>query len=137
MGVKIDMLYEGDLRCKLTHGPSGDKILTDAPTDNMGKGEAFSPTDLVAAALGSCILTVMGIAAQKNQVNMTGTTADVAKEMMTAPVRRIGKISVILQMAKGIPKEKRSLLETAGLNCPVHKSLDHGVEIDIRFNYLD
>src|SRR5271168_1847243 len=97
--VKMNIIYEGQLRCTLTHEPSGAVISTDAPKDNMGRGEAFSPTDLVAAALGSCMLTVMGIAAAKHNIDLKGTTVQVSKEMITAPVRRIGSITVILQMA--------------------------------------
>ena len=135
--VKISMVYEGDLRCRLRHEPSGDVITTDAPVDNMGKGEAFSPTDLAAASLGSCMLTVMGIAAQKNQIDMAGTKAEVIKEMVTQPVRRIGKITVTFQMAKGIDQAKRALLENAAKTCPVHKSLSHDIEIPVQFNYPD
>ena len=133
--VKIDIVYEGDLRCRLKHGPSGDQIKTDAPIDNMGKGEAFSPTDLVAAALGSCMLTVMGIAARKHNINLNGSVAEVQKEMVTAPVRRIEKLSVVLNMAPGISLDKRAMLERAALNCPVHKSLNPDVEIPIVFNW--
>ncbi len=133
--VKMSMVYEGDLRCRLTHGPSGDEILTDAPVDNHGKGEAFSPTDLMAAALGSCMLTVMGIAARKNNVSMDGTTADVEKEMVTAPVRRVGKITVMIRMAAGIDPVKRSILENAAHTCPVHKSMHPGVQIAVNFIY--
>ena len=133
--VKIDIVYEGALRCRLTHGPSGEKIKTDAPVDNMGKGEAFSPTDLVAAALGSCMLTVMGIVAERHKINLNGSTVEVQKEMVTAPVRRIGKISVVLNMASGIPEEKRSMLEHAAHSCPVHKSLNPEVEIPVVFKW--
>jgi putative redox protein len=135
--VKMHMVYEGDLRCRLTHGPSGSVILTDAPVDNMGKGEAFSPTDLLAASLGSCMLTVMGIFAQKNKINMTGTTVDVEKEMVTSPVRRIGKVTIVFKMAKGIDRNQRAALEQAGLNCPVHKSLGTDVQTPTRFDYSD
>jgi putative redox protein len=135
--VKMDMIYEGNLRCRLTHGPSGNQILTDAPVDNMGKGEAFSPTDLLAAALGSCMLTVMGIAAQKNNVDLKGTAVHVEKEMITTPVRRIGKVTVVFKMAKGIDKSKRALLEQAALSCPVHKSLSPEVQTPTKFEYPD
>ena len=135
--VKMSMIYEGNLRCRLTHGPSGSEIVTDAPVDNMGKGEAFSPTDLLAAALGSCMLTVMGIAAQKNHVDLKGTTVHVEKEMVTAPVRRIGKVAVVFKMAKGVDPAKRPLLEQAALSCPVHKSLSQDVETPTRFEYPD
>ena len=135
--VKMKMRYEGGLRCRLTHEPSKSEILTDAPVDNMGKGEAFSPTDLVAAALGSCILTTIGIVAQRHNINLTGTTADVTKEMVTTPVRRIGTITVTIKMAAGIDKEKREMLERAGHSCPVHKSLHPDVQMPVKFEYPD
>ena len=133
--VKMSIVYEGQLRCTLTHEPSGSVIRTDAPKDNMGKGEAFSPTDLVAAALGSCMLTVMGIAAARHNIDLKGTTVDVSKEMVTAPVRRIGSISVIFHMAPGIPQDKRAMLEAAAHSCPVHKSLHPDVQTPIQFNW--
>ena len=133
--VKTNIVYEGQLRCALTHEPSGTIIRTDAPKDNMGKGEAFSPTDLVAAALGSCMLTIMGIAAAKHGIDLKGTTVEVSKEMITAPVRRIGSISVTLRMAEGIPQDKRSMLEAAANACPVHKSLHPDIQTPIQFIY--
>jgi putative redox protein len=135
--VKINVVYEGDLRCRLTHEQSGSVILTDAPKDNMGKGEAFSPTDLVASALASCMLTVMGIAANRHQIDLKGTKIDVVKEMVTSPVRRIGTITVDIYMAKGIPEDKRSMLENAAHTCPVHKSLHPDVLTPITFHYAD
>jgi len=134
--VKMNIIYEGNLRCSLTHEPSGSVIRTDAPKDNMGRGEAFSPTDLVAAALGSCMLTIMGIVAVKYNIDLKGSTVDVSKEMVTAPVRRIGKISVIFHMVQGIPQEKRAMLEAAAHSCPVHKSLHPDVQMSIQFIYL-
>jgi len=133
--VKMSIIYEGQLHCALTHEPSGSMIQTDAPKDNMGRGEAFSPTDLVAAALGSCMLTVMGIAAARHQIDLKGTRVAVSKEMITAPVRRIGSISVTLHMPSGIPQEKRSMLEAAAHSCPVHKSLHPDVQTPIEFIY--
>jgi putative redox protein len=133
--VKMSIVYEGRLHCVLTHEPSGSVINTDAPKDNMGKGEAFSPTDLVAAALGSCMLTVMGIAAARHNIDLKGTSVDVSKEMVTSPVRRIGSISVIFQMAAGIPQDKRTMLEAAAHSCPVHKSLHPDVQTPIQFIY--
>jgi putative redox protein len=135
--VKINAVYEGDLRCRLTHEQSGSVILTDAPKDNMGKGEAFSPTDLVAAAMASCMVTIMGIAANKHNIDLKGTKVDVIKEMLTSPVRRIGTISVDIYMVRGIPADKRSLLETAAHACPVHKSLHPDVQTLIVFHYSD
>ena len=133
--VKTSIIYKGQLRCTLTHGPSGSVIQTDAPKDNMGKGEAFSPTDLVAAALGSCMLTVMGIAAAKHNIDLKGSAVEVSKEMITTPVRCIGKINVILNMAPGIPQDKRSMLEAAAHSCPVHKSLHPDLQTPIQFNW--
>ncbi len=135
--VKMSMVYEGDLRCQLTHGPSGNKITTDAPVDNHGKGQAFSPTDLVGAALGSCMLTVMGIVAQRHNINMNGSTIDVEKEMVAQPVRRIGKITVTIKMSSGIAVDKRAMLEAAAHSCPVHKSLHPDVITPIQFIYPD
>lgn len=135
--VKMNVVYEGDLRCRLTHEQSGSVIQTDAPKDNMGKGEAFSPTDLVAAALSSCMVTVMGIAANRHSIDLKGLKVDVAKEMVTAPVRRIGTIHIDIHMPQGIPVDKRSLLENAAHTCPVHKSLHPDVSTPIKFHYLD
>lgn len=135
--VKMSMVYEGDLHCLLKHGPSGNQIVTDAPVDNQGKGAAFSPTDLTAASLGSCILTTMAIAALKSNINMNGATADVEKEMVTEPVRRIGKISVRIMMPRGIPADKREFLEKIAHNCPVHKSLSPDVLTPLDIQYPD
>ena len=135
--VKMNIVYEGDLHCRLTHGPSGAEITTDAPTDNQGKGEAFSPTDLLVAALGSCILTVMGIAARSHKINIDGAKAHVEKEMVTVPVRRAGKITVNIQMPAGIAPAQRALLERVAHTCPVHKSLHPDVEVLIKINYPD
>ena len=133
--VKMNIVYEGQLRCVLTHEQSGSVIRTDAPKDNMGRGEAFSPTDLVAAALGSCMLTIMGIAAAKHNIDLKGTTIEVSKEMVTSPVRRIGSISVTLRMVPGISQDKRAMLEAAANSCPVHKSLHPDVQTPIQFIY--
>ncbi len=135
--VKINAVYEGDLHCRLTHEESGSVIFTDAPKDHAGKGEAFSPTDLVAAALASCMATVMGIGAVKHHVNLKGTKVEVVKEMVAIPARRIGSISVDIYMARGIPADKRSLLEGIAHTCPVHKSLHPDVQTPIRFHYSD
>ena len=135
--VKIDIVYEGDLHCRLTHEPSGDEIQTDAPVDNMGKGEAFSPTDLMAGSLGSCMMTIMGIAAKRQGIELKGTTIEVLKEMVASPERRIGKITVTFRMCKGIPKDKREILERAAHACPVHKSLHPDVQTPITFSYPD
>src|ERR1700712_454564 len=96
--VEITATYNGQLRTTATHGPSGNVLITDAPKDNMGKGEAFSPTDLVATALATCVLTTMGIVAQRNNLDMVGATARVTKEMVATPTRRIGRLAVYVHM---------------------------------------
>ena len=133
--VNMKIVYEGQLHCQLTHEPSGSVISTDAPKDNMGKGEAFSPTDLVAAALGSCMLTVMGIQEARHNIDLKGTSVDVTKDMVSVPVRRIGSITVIFHMPSGIPQDKRAMLEAAAHSCPVHKSLHPDVQTPIQFIY--
>src|SRR5437764_11814466 len=105
--VQIEIEYHGNLRTQATHEPSGSTLLTDAPKDNQGNGEAFSPTDLVATALGTCMLTTMGIAARRLNVDMTGATARVLKEMVATPLRRIGKLTVEIHMPARIAPEHR------------------------------
>jgi putative redox protein len=133
--VEINVTYNGHLRTTATHGPSGNSLITDAPKDNMGKGEAFSPTDLVATALATCILTTMGIVAQRNNIDMTGATARVTKEMVTTPIRRIGRLAVTIRMPKKLSDEDQKRLENAAHTCPVHKSLHPDVEAPISFSW--
>ena len=133
--VKIQLEYQGDLHCSATHGPSGTVLTTDAPKDNQGRGESFSPTDLVATALGSCMLTIMGIMARTLNVDITGTTATVEKEMATAPVRRIQALRVRIDVPQKISKEDRVKFERAAHSCPVHKSLHPDVEMPIEFTW--
>ena len=134
--VNMDLIYEGGLHCRLKHGPSGMEIVTDAPKDNMGKGGAFSPTDLTAASLGSCMMTLMGIYAQRHGIELAGTKAKITKEMASDP-RRIARLTVVFQMAAGIPAAQRAPLERAALTCPVHKSLHPDVDRPVRFDYPD
>jgi putative redox protein len=137
MSVEIDIVYEGQLRCVSTHGPSGVKLATDAPVDNQGRGESFSPTDLVATALGSCLMTIMGIVAQRGNIDLAGTRVHVVKEMIQQPVRRIGqltvKITIPADKATNISAADRSKLETAAKACPVHKSIHPDVQMPIEF----
>lgn len=129
------MEYEGGLHCRLVHGPSGSVLPTDAPKDNMGKGEAFSPTDLVASALGSCMLTTMAIYGQKNGIEIKGAKADVTKEMSQDAPRRIVRLAVDIRMPKNLTADQRATLEKVALGCPVTKSLDPAIEIPARFDY--
>jgi putative redox protein len=133
--VEINVTYTGQLRTTATHGPSQSTLITDAPKDNMGKGEAFSPTDLVATALATCILTTMGIVAQRNNLDMNGATAKVTKEMVTAPTRRIGRLAVTVRMPRKLGDEDQKRLENAAHGCPVHKSLHPDVEAPIAFTW--
>lgn len=131
--VSISMKYLGDLHCEAVHGPSSTVLETDAPKDNQGRGESFSPTDLVATALGTCILTTMAIFARTVGLNVDGATATVTKEMVTSPTRRIGRLGVTLQMPAGISAEDRVKLERVAHTCPVHRSMHPDVEMPITF----
>ncbi len=131
--VEMDVVYEGQLHCTAKHGPSGSVIATDAPKDNQGRGEAFSPTDLLGAALGTCMLTLMGIYAQRHNLDIGGASAHVTKEMVTSPVRRIGKLTVTVRVPKPIPTEHRQPLENAANTCPVHKSLHPDIKEEVTF----
>ena len=131
--VEISIAYKGQLHCTARHGPSGATLETDAPRDNMGKGEAFSPTDLVATALGTCMLTLLGITAQRHGLDLEGTTARVLKEMATAPTRRIAKLSVEITVPTELAEEDQRRLKHAALTCPVHKSLHPDVQTPLTF----
>ena len=131
--VSIQLEYQGELHCKAVHGPSGTELNTDAPKDNQGRGESFSPTDLVATALGSCMLTVMGIMARTLDLNITGATASVEKEMTAAAPRRIQSLTVRIHVPHDVSTENRQKLERAAHTCPVHKSLHPDVQIPIEF----
>jgi putative redox protein len=127
-----NVTYIGDLRTQSVHLASGAEMITDAPVDNHGKGEAFSPTDTVANALGTCMLTVMGIKAEQNGWNMNGTVASVTKIMQSEP-RRIAEIIVEVQMNGSFDEKQRLILERTGLNCPVLLSLHPEVKKTIHF----
>jgi uncharacterized OsmC-like protein len=131
--VNISVEYTGDLHCDATHGPSAAKIATDAPLDNKGKGEAFSPTDLVATALGTCISTTMAIKAQGLGVDLRGLRVSVQKEMSNDAPRRIVALpsEVHIPLPKNTPH--REALEQAALNCPVHKSLPAAIARPTKF----
>lgn len=131
---RANIVYQNNLRTETEHIASGEKIITDAPVDNNGKGEAFSPTDLVATALGSCMITIMAISANKYDIDMSGTNASVKKIMGSDP-RRISEISIDINMNKNIEEKDRKRLERAALACPVHKSLHPDLEKKIRFIY--
>ena len=133
--VSIQLEYAGDLHCNAVHGPSGTALSTDAPKDNQGRGESFSPTDLVATALGSCMLTVMGIMARTLNIDIAGTTATVDKEMASSPVRMIQRLTVKIHVPHQVSEENRLKLERAAHTCPVHKSLHPDVQKPITFTW--
>ena len=128
-------IYLGELRTEATHLKSGEKIITDAPPDNEGKGAYFSPTDLLATSLASCMLTIMGIAARTHQINIDNTQVLITKVMASDP-RRISEIHFVFEMPKIHYSEKqRGILKNAALNCPVAKSLHPDIIQDVQFNY--
>lgn len=129
----IHCLYGGELRCTARHEPSGSLLDTDAPTDNQGKGERFSPTDLVATALATCILTVMGIVAQRHGWSLEGTTARVEKTMTSSGVRKIALLEVWITLPAGLEEEARALLQQAGEGCPVKRSLEGAVPMALHW----
>ena len=135
--VKIEIEYNGQLQTEALHVPSGSRILTDAPLDNGGKGSAFSPTDLVATALGTCMVTIMGVFAERHEIDLTGTKVSVGKEMVQEPVRRIKRLSVDITVPLPATHPKKSALEKAALTCPVHQSLHPDVEIPVNFHWSD
>jgi putative redox protein len=137
MSVEMDVVYEGDLHCLATHGPSGRTIVTDAPTDNGGRGEAFSPTDLVAAALGACSMTIMGLVAKRSGLDITGAKTRVRKEMASQPARRLGEVTVAVTFPAGrkFSPADRQKLEHAAHACPVHQSLHPDVKVRFEFIY--
>lgn len=140
LGKNISMtsqiIYEGDLRTNATHLESGTRLETDAPTDNQGKGERFSPTDLVATALGNCMLTIMGIKARDIGVDLKGTTLDITKIMVAEP-RRIGEIKINFHFPPTLStdEKQRTILERAAMTCPVIESLHPDLKKTIEFGW--
>ncbi len=133
--VQIHVEYQGALRTRATHGPSGTSLITDAPTDNHGKGETFSPTDLVATGLASCILTILGIVAERHGWSLEGASATVEKKMVADPGRRIGELEVLLRLPGEWDAKSRAILEKAAHSCPVHATLGGRVEMPLRFEW--
>jgi len=127
--------YEGDLHCRVVHGPSGQVLATDAPKDNQGRGEAFSPTDLVAAALATCMATTMAIVARRHQVELSGLRYRATKEMSAEGPRRIRRIAVEFWMPLSAKKVPAGILEDAADKCPVHRSPDPGLEKTVAFHW--
>ena len=126
------VIYKGALRTEATHIRSGNTIITDAPTDNKGKGEAFSPTDLIATALASCMLTIMGIKANEMNINIEGASAEVKKIMAAGP-RKIAQVIIVINIPISADEKTKKILEKAALTCPVDKSLSDSMIRDVKF----
>ena len=133
--VEIQIDYEGRLRCSAQHMLSGGKISTVAPVDNQGRGESFSPTDLVATALGSCMATVMGIAANRREIDLGGLRMSVKKEMSGDLPRRIARLEVVIFMPLSESHPDRKVLEGAAMTCPVHHSIHPDIEVDMTWHW--
>ncbi len=134
MSVQITGEYLGNKKIRLTHGPSGAELITVPPVDNQGDGSSFSPTDLVAAALASCILTIMAIVAERHQINIAGMHIQIEKNMHAEP-RRIASLPVKIRLPDHLSQVDRRKLENAAHHCPVHRSLQPEIEIAIEFIY--
>ena len=135
--VAFALRYDGELRCTAVHLPSGSPLETDAPADNHGRGERFSPTDLVATGLGVCVLTTMGIAARGEGIRLDGSAAEVEKHMSADPPRRIARIVVRVRMAPGVPQHRRAWLYHIADTCPVRRSLHPDVAVELGFSWPD
>jgi putative redox protein len=133
--VEIQVEYQGELHCKAVHGPSGTELNTDAPKDNQGRGESFSPTDLLATALATCMLSIMGIMARTLNISIVGTTATVGKEMTITGPRRIQSLSVKIHVPHNLSLENKEKMERAAYTCPVHKSLHPDIQTPIEFTW--
>ena len=136
MSVAISGKYTGGLGVELTHGPSGAVIKTAAPVDNQGDGSSFSPTDMVAAGLGACMLTIMGIVGQRDELDLSGLSFTAEKHMTSGP-RRIERVDIVITMPPGLDSSARKKLEKAAHTCPVKNSLGSDVQMPVRFQYPD
>jgi putative redox protein len=135
--VKIEIEHTGGFHSEAVHTQSGTRLQTDAPLDNGGRGESFSPTDLVATALGACMTTTMDLYAKQNGIDISGAKAVVVKHMTSQPTRRIGKLEVAVTMPLSVHHPERLALEKVALNCPVLKSLSTELEIPVTFSWRD
>lgn len=135
--VQIDIRYEGQLRCHAVHGPSGTELTSDAPVDNRGRGASFSPTDLLATALGTCMLTIMGIRSQERGYAIEGTHVTVHKHMSQSGPRRVIKLDVHVRVAGAgrLSEDDRRVLVDAALTCPVRLSIHEGIEVPVGFEW--
>lgn len=133
--TEIYITYEGDLSTRCVHSDNHAEILTDAPKDVQGQGRVFSPTDLFAASLGSCMLTLMGMSAKRLNLDLKGTRCTVDKELTKAPPRKIAKLRVVIACPQDFPEETRAKLIQAAETCPVHKSLHPDIILDVVYQW--
>jgi putative redox protein len=133
--VSITISYQGDLHCEAVHGPSGNTLQTDAPKDNQGKGEAFSPTDLLATSLATCVLTTMAILARRIEIDLSGAAAKIDKIMSTDGPRRVASLPLTISIPVQPSEEERQKLENAARTCPVAVSLHPDIEKSITFQW--
>ena len=136
MAVRVSGIYKGGLGVELTHQPSGAVMKTAAPVDNQGDGSSFSPTDMVAAGLGACMLTIMAIVGERDGLKLDGLNFQADKHMTSGP-RRIEKVELVISMPAGLESSQRTKLEKAALTCPVKNSLGSEVQTPVRFEYPD
>jgi len=130
--VRIEASYDGNLRCTATHAPSGKQLITDAPVDNKGKGESFSPTDLLATSMLTCIMTIVAIRADSKGIDVSSMSGSVEKTMAANP-RRVAKLEVVVSLPSEMTIEDRSWLITEGCNCPVCVSVSETMDVDVTF----
>lgn len=130
--VKMSVRYTGDLSCTAVHGPSGGELITDAPVDNQGLGRTFSPTDLLATSLASCVLTTMAIVAQRDGYDIEGVSATVTKTMSPAP-RRVSQLALTITLPPGLDEDQKAKLDRAAHACPVHRSLHPDTQVVIEY----
>jgi putative redox protein len=128
--VRMDVTYDGDLRCTATHGPSGATLVTDAPVDNQGKGESFSPTDLLATSTLTCIMTILAIRAESRGLDLNGMHGHVEKHMVPGP-RRVGRLVAEVVLPDGLENEDRAWLIAGAASCPVTRSISDGIDLDL------
>lgn len=134
--VPITVTYLGDLRCEAVHGPSGTRLITDAPVDNQGKGESFSPTDLLATAYATCMITIMGITAKRDGIALSGVRVELEKHMSATPPRRVARLVLRFTLPAALIAEQRAKLEKAAHSCPVALSVSPDVFIEASFSYV-
>ena len=130
--VRVEAVYDGNLRCSATHIPSGQTLVTDAPVDNMGKGQSFSPTDLLAASMLNCMITIIAIAADSRELDVSGMSGSVEKHMTSGP-RKVSKLEVEISLPTELHSADRAWLIKRGLACPVHKSVSEEMEVEVKF----